>query len=74
MGARALRRAILLPLKDLGQIRRRHDAVESLLSLPQPTEQVVAHLKQMGDFLERLASKVATSRMSPEKQCCSGIH
>ncbi len=66
MGGRALRRAILLPLKDMGQIRRRHDAVESLLGLPQATEQVVAQLKQMGD-LERLASKVATSRMSPRE-------
>ena len=66
MGGRALRRAILLPLKDRGQIRRRHDAVESLLKQPQTTEALIAQLKQVGD-LERLASKVATSRLSPRE-------
>ena len=66
MGGRALRRAILLPLKDISQIRRRHDAVETLLKQGEPMRELTAQLKQMGD-LERLASKVATSRLTPKE-------
>ncbi len=66
MGGRALRRAVLLPLKDIGLIRRRLDGVETLLKQPGMLTELIGLLKQMGD-LERLASKVATARMTPKE-------
>ncbi|RMG65429.1 MAG: DNA mismatch repair protein MutS [Bacteroidetes bacterium] len=66
MGARLLRRNLLLPLKDINQIQRRLDAVEALVTYPQPMDSLAADLKQVGD-LERLASKVATGRLSPRE-------
>ncbi|MCI4667639.1 MAG: DNA mismatch repair protein MutS [Bacteroidia bacterium] len=66
MGARMLRRAILLPLKDLQQIKQRLDIVETFLDKPFQLEELSGHFKCMGD-LERLASKVATARVSPKE-------
>jgi DNA mismatch repair protein MutS len=66
MGGRALRRAILLPLKDINLIRRRHESVETLLKQGEGMTRLVGQLKQMGD-LERLASKVATARLNPKE-------
>ncbi|GAB4421388.1 MAG: DNA mismatch repair protein MutS [Bacteroidia bacterium] len=66
MGARMLRRSILLPLKDLSHIRRRLDTVEAFLVLPVRLDELAAHLRRLGD-LERLASKVATRRLQPRE-------
>ncbi|MEO1451282.1 MAG: DNA mismatch repair protein MutS, partial [Bacteroidota bacterium] len=55
MGGRMLRRAILLPLKDVQQIQARIDAVAQLLTAGPLLDQLTHQLKQMGD-LERLAS------------------
>lgn len=66
MGARSLRRAILLPLKDINQIHRRLDIVETYHKYPQGQHKLIEQFKMMGD-LERLASKVATGRLSPKE-------
>lgn len=66
MGARMLRRSILLPLKDLGQIQHRLNRVETFIKNPIPLDQLCEQFKQLGD-LERLASKVATQRLSPKE-------
>ncbi|MEM7658345.1 MAG: DNA mismatch repair protein MutS, partial [Bacteroidota bacterium] len=66
MGARMLRRAILLPLKDLTQIQKRLDGVEALIKAPILQDQLADQFKSLGD-LERLASKVATARLTPKE-------
>ncbi|GAB3257438.1 DNA mismatch repair protein MutS [Larkinella harenae] len=72
MGARLLRKWLLLPLKDKTLIEERLNTVELLkdgqsedgqLSLRETLGQ---HLKQIGD-LERLISKVAVRRISPRE-------
>ncbi|MEM8890967.1 MAG: DNA mismatch repair protein MutS, partial [Bacteroidota bacterium] len=66
MGARMLRRAILLPLKDPNQIQGRLDVVETYIRHALPLARLEEQFGQMGD-LERLASKVATQRLSPRE-------
>lgn len=66
MGARALRKAILLPLKHISRIQARLNAVEALLSHAALLEELGSYLRQMGD-LERLSSKLATGRLGPRE-------
>ncbi len=66
MGARMLRRALLLPLKDINAIRHRLDITETFIKTPQYLHVMCGQLKQLGD-LERLASKLATQRLSPRE-------
>lgn len=66
MGARMLRRAILLPSKDLDLIKKRLNTVETFIKTPQPLSDLTSYFKQIGD-LERLASKVATQRLNPKE-------
>ena len=68
MGARMLRRTIVLPLKEVAAIRQRLDVVETFLKNPLALEQLGAHFQQMGD-LERLVSKLATGRLNPKEAC-----
>lgn len=66
MGARMLRKWMVLPLKELKPIRERLDTVELLLNDPELADGLEAHLKQIGD-LERLISKVAVRRINPRE-------
>lgn len=66
MGARMLRRSILLPLKDINAIRHRLDITETFIENNQYLNVLCGQLKQLGD-LERLASKLATQRLSPRE-------
>ncbi|MBO9638691.1 MAG: DNA mismatch repair protein MutS [Siphonobacter aquaeclarae] len=66
MGARMLRKWMVLPLKGLKPIRERLDTVELLLNDPELADGLEAHLKQIGD-LERLISKVAVRRINPRE-------
>lgn len=66
MGARLLRKWLVLPLKDKAQIQERLNTVEFLTKSPELSEQLVIHLKQIGD-LERLISKVAVGRINPRE-------
>ncbi len=66
MGARMLRRALLLPLKDPNQIQGRLNVVETYIKHPLPLAGLEEQFGQMGD-LERLASKVATQRLTPRE-------
>lgn len=68
MGARTLRRAILLPLKEVAAIQQRHEVVETFLNNPEALEQLCGQFKQLGD-LERLVSKIATGRLTPKESC-----
>ena len=66
MGSRLMRRWLVLPLKDKQPIIERHDVVEYLVQNPNVGEEVIAHIKSMGD-IERLISKVAVARINPRE-------
>ncbi len=66
MGARLLRRWLLLPLTDLAQIERRHHIVATLASDVAAADRLQQLLKSVGD-LERLVGKVATQRATPRE-------
>ena len=66
MGARLLRKWVVLPLKEKTPIQERLDTVELLLQQEDLHEQLLNYLKQIGD-LERLISKVAVRRISPRE-------
>lgn len=64
MGARLLRRWIAFPLKEVQPIRARQMVVEHLFKNPETEQLLATQLEAIGD-LERLISKVATTRISP---------
>jgi DNA mismatch repair protein MutS len=66
MGGRLLRSYLALPLLDKGLITKRHDAVESLLEIPDFLASLIEVLQGMPD-LERLCSRVATGRINPKE-------
>jgi DNA mismatch repair protein MutS len=66
MGARLLRKWMVLPLKELGAIQERQAGVAGLLELPDVLEALINLLKPIGD-LERLISKVAAGRINPRE-------
>jgi DNA mismatch repair protein MutS len=66
MGARTLRKWIVLPLKEISPIEERLDTVETLIKDPPLSQQLAHGLRQLGDF-ERLISKVSLGKISPRE-------
>jgi DNA mismatch repair protein MutS len=66
MGSRLLRRWLLLPLKEIAQIEKRHSCVNHFTHNAEDLEKMIGELKHIGD-LERLISKVAVGRISPRE-------
>ena len=66
MGARMLRRWIVLPLKEQKAIQNRLNIVAHFCDHSETAYELCTQIKQMGD-LERLISKVATSRICPRE-------
>ncbi|MDO7874950.1 DNA mismatch repair protein MutS [Hymenobacter sp. ASUV-10] len=66
MGARLLRKWVVLPLKEVGQIQRRLDTVAALVNNEDLLADLTQHLRQIND-LERLISKVAVRRVNPRE-------
>jgi DNA mismatch repair protein MutS len=66
MGARLLRKWMVLPLKELKPIQERLDTVELFLSEDDLMPSLIQILKPIGD-LERLVSKVAVRRINPRE-------
>jgi DNA mismatch repair protein MutS len=66
MGSRLLKRWIVLPLKDIQQINERLDAVEFLIKENDTQQNIIHHIKQIGD-LERLISKVPLGKINPRE-------
>lgn len=66
MGARMLRRWILFPLKDIGQINNRLDVVEYFFRDTKARDMLKRQLEMIGD-VERLVSKVAVGRITPRE-------
>ena len=66
MGARLLRKWLVLPLKERSPIEERLHTVELFMAEHDLREKLLFHLKQIGD-LERLISKVAVRRVNPRE-------
>jgi DNA mismatch repair protein MutS len=64
MGARLLRRRLLAPLRDVAEIRRRHDAVQALVEDAQLREALRGVLDGVAD-LERLATRAGLGVATP---------
>ncbi len=66
MGARMLKKWVLLPLTKLAQIRERHDAVEYFLENQEFTQELEPYIRHIGD-LERLMAKTSVGKISPRE-------
>ena len=66
MGARMLRRWLVLPLKSQKAIQDRLNIVDYFTHHADSADELALEIKKMGD-LERLISKVATSRICPRE-------
>ncbi len=66
MGARLLRRWIVMPLKDITKINERLQAVEYFIKEIDKKKQLQSLIKQCGD-IERLASKIPTHKINPRE-------
>ncbi len=64
MGARMLRRRLIRPLTNVGQIHRRLDAVEALFASRRLRDAARELLRPVGD-VERVAARAATGRAGP---------
>lgn len=66
MGARLLRKWILMPLKNLVPIKERQSMVEAMLQHEFACDEIGNLLKQVGD-VERVVAKAAAKRISPRE-------
>ncbi|RYY66758.1 MAG: DNA mismatch repair protein MutS, partial [Chitinophagaceae bacterium] len=66
MGARLMKRWMLMPLNNIHQINERLDAVEWLIKETDIRNKITQHIKQAGD-VERLASKVPLKKINPRE-------
>lgn len=66
MGSRMMKKWMVLPLKEKEPIVERQRMVEHFFENPAFREEIVSHLKHIGD-LERLISKVAVGRINPRE-------
>jgi len=66
MGARLLRKWIIMPLKELKPIQERLDVVEFLVNEEELREKLLHELRQIGD-LERLISKIGLQKANPRE-------
>lgn len=68
MGARMLRRWIVMPLKEKKPIEARLNVVEFLIKEEEIRESLLHEIKQIGD-LERLISKIGLLKANPREVC-----
>ena len=75
MGARMLKRWILLPLKNLTKINERLELVSFLIKEVDIRNKIIQHIKQCGD-IERLVSKIPMRKINPREvmQVARGLH
>lgn len=66
MGARLLNRWLSLPLKNLDEIQKRLDIVESIKDNNSVEQVLLENINHIGD-LERLIAKVSTLRINPKE-------
>jgi DNA mismatch repair protein MutS len=66
MGARLLKRWIVLPLKDISKINERLNLVEFLIKEVDLRTKLIQYIKQAGD-IERLVSKIPLRKINPRE-------
>lgn len=66
MGARLLKRWMVMPLKDLKPITERLDVVDFLLDDTELSQKLIEEIRQIGD-LERLISKIGLQKANPRE-------
>jgi DNA mismatch repair protein MutS len=66
MGARLLKRWLLLPLKDINRINERLQLVASFIKEVELRNKLIYHIKQCGD-IERLVSKIPMKKINPRE-------
>jgi DNA mismatch repair protein MutS len=66
MGARLLKRWLLMPLKDLDPIRQRLDAVEFFIKDPGLRTTLSQHIHECGD-IERLVARIPIRKIGPRE-------
>ena len=66
MGARLMKRWMIMPLNDLMRINERLDATEYFIKETDTRNKITQHIKQAGD-VERLASKVPLKKINPRE-------
>ncbi len=66
MGARLLKKWILLPLTSLSQIQERQEIVSFFIDHQDFTEGIEPHIRHVGD-LERLMAKTAVGKVNPRE-------
>jgi len=66
MGARMIKKWLLLPLKEKKSIQNRQNIVEALLQDPELSQDLIGEVSNIHD-LERLISKVAVKRVNPRE-------
>jgi len=66
MGARLMRKWVMLPLKNPDAIRERHDMVEYFYQNQETHQEIEQHVKEIGD-LERLISRVPLGKINPRE-------
>ena len=75
MGARLMKRWILMPLKDLVRINDRLSLVEYLIKEVDLRNKLIHHIKSCGD-IERLVSKIPSRKINPREvlHLARGLH
>jgi DNA mismatch repair protein MutS len=68
MGARLLKRWLVMPLVDINAINDRLTAVEFFYAQKELSHEIKRHIKVTGD-LERLISKVSLEKVNPREMC-----
>ncbi|MBS1663323.1 MAG: DNA mismatch repair protein MutS [Bacteroidetes bacterium] len=66
MGARLLKRWLLMPLKEASRIHERLDTVEFFIKDPELRNSLTQHIYQCGD-IERLVSKIPVRKITPRE-------
>jgi DNA mismatch repair protein MutS len=66
MGARMLKRWMILPLNNIAKIQERLDTVEFFIKEVDVRNKITQHVKQAGD-VERLVSKVPLKKVNPRE-------
>lgn len=75
MGARMMRRWLMLPLLDLKRLEARHDAVEVFFNNDDLREKAREEARRTGD-IERLGGRVASGKITPREmlQLAEGVN
>jgi DNA mismatch repair protein MutS len=66
MGARLMKRWMLMPLKDIIPIRERLDLVEFFICEPELRTKLVHHIKVCGD-MERILARIPSKKINPRE-------